>query len=699
MRLATTPKPFGFRSISVGGVLVSGFGSYQQLIEVSTINFDLMSDEDQARVLGSFENFLNAQTGDLQILVSTRLGLESAEQPIARRRFLVVLSCRLARPDLSLAKSQLRAQAEDVIAGLSQVGLKTKLLGRDETRQVLADFWDQNQPARIVERPKEIAFGRGLCRTLVVSGWPATASFGWLNALLNWTGNLDISYHYRPVDLSLAQSKLNRKVTELDSRQRQLQRKGRPEDSVTADALESAVELRQQIQRGKQKLFLVSLTLTVWADDQAGLEQASRQIEALLSSRLFVVQVALWQQSQALASVLPMGQNRLGFWRNLNSACAALTFPFIGSELADTGGILYGVNPANNSLVLVDRFSLANANSIIFAQSGAGKSYLAKVEILRQLARGVEVVIVDPEGEYQALAASVCGQIIRFQANQQVRLNLLDRQLWATEGKLPKVAEVVDLLDLLIGFESNDERLVADRLLGQLYQSFDSPVWADLVDLVKIQAPGLLARFEHFGSSSLGSVLGQPTNISLSGSLTVLALDDWPTKHRPALTLLFSVLVRSQAKNNLKKRLLVIDEGWLLLENPLAGKLLAGLVRRARKNYLGVCFISQQAEDFLSNPAGKTIASQSACKFLLRADSTAIKAMARQFRLSEVEQDFLLTAARGQALILAESKHATVQIVASEAEHPLITTDPAEIHTIASSKTATDNLTIKARGF
>ena len=566
-----------------------------------------------------------------------------------------------------------------------------------------ARFWPTGgtSPSRlsVEERPKELRVGQRWVRTIAVCRWPATANFGWLNALINWPGDLDISYHYRPVDLDLAQMKLSRKVTELDSRQRQLQRKGRPDDPQAADALESAVELRQQIQRGQQKLFLVCLSLAVWADSKSELERSSRQIETLLGSRLFGVQTALWQQAEGLGSVLPQGRNSLGYWRNLNSACAALTFPFIGSELADVGGILYGVNPANNSLVLVDRFCLANANSIIFAQSGAGKSYLAKVEILRQLARGVEVVVVDPEGEYRALAENAGGQVIRFQASQQVRLNLLDRQLWATEGKLPRVAEVVDLLDLLVGFESNDERLVADRLLGQLYENFDSPVWADLVDLAKAQAPGLLARFEHFAASSLGSVLGQSTNISLSGPLTVLALDDWPAEHRPALTLLFSVLVRSQAKNNLKKRLLVIDEGWLLLENPTAGKLLAGLVRRARKNYLGVCFISQQAEDFLSNPAGKTIASQSALKFLLRADSTAIKAMARQFRLSGVEQDFLLTAARGQALILAESRHATVQIVASHKEHPLITTDPAEATQVESSKITTDNPTITARGF
>ena len=696
MRLATTPKPFGFRSISGSGVLVSGGGSYQQLIEVSTINFDLMADDDQARILGSYENFLNALTGDLQILVSTRL---SAKQPIARRRFLVVLSCRLSRPSIAAAQNQLTAQAQAIIAGLAQVGLKTKLLGRDETRKVLADFWDQNRRLRVSERPKEILFGQCHCRTLAVSGWPASASFGWLNSLVNWSGDLDISYHYRPVDLHLAQTKLSRKVTELDSRQRQLQRKGRPEDPIAADALESAVELRQQIQRGCQKLFLVSLTLTVWADDQPGLEQASQQIETLLSSRLFIVETALWQQGLALATVLPVGQNKLGSWRNLNSSCAALTFPFIGCQLADVGGILYGVNPANNSKVLVDRFSLANANSIIFAQSGAGKSYLAKVEILRQLAGGVEVVVIDPEGEYQALALSLGGQVIRFQANQQVRLNLLDRQLWATEGKLPRVAEVVDLLDLLIGLESGEERLIVDRLLNQLYQTFALPIWADLMGLAKTQAPNLLARLKHFSASSLGAVLGQKTNFDFSNRLTVLALDDWPAETRPALTLLFSALVRSQAQKLFQKRLLVIDEGWLLLENPAAGKLLAGLVRRARKNYLGVCFISQQAEDFLSNPAGKTIASQSSLKFLLRADSTAIKAMARQFRLSRVEQDFLLTAGRGQALILAESKHATVQIVASGQEHPLITTDPAEKHTLASPKTAACDLTIKARGF
>ena len=716
----TSPRPNRpWQSISRRGILIGTDGGYQQILSVSTINFDLMSGAEQASRLRAFENFLNSLTGDLQLIVLTRplapadLNLAIPAPPAAgglaadyvnllsrlvdrhqltRRRFLVVVGSQLTRPDLAAASVQLQASAEAVINGLAQVGLTAQVVDRAGVRAILADYWDPARPVAVEERPQSLRVGHHYSRTLVVSGWPMMAHPGWLSALINWPANLDISYHYRPVDLTLAQTKLNRKITELDSRQRQLQRKGRPPDPEAADALESAVELRQQIQRGQQKLFLVSLVVTVRAGSEPALDRLVGQLETLLGSRLFQVRPALWQQLEGFGATLPRGQNDLGGWRNLNSACAALTFPFIGSELVDTEGILYGVNPTNNSLVLVDRFGLANANSIIFAQSGAGKSYLAKVEILRQLLAGVEVVVIDPENEYQTLARAVGGQVVRFQPDQPARLNLLDRQLWASPAGTVNLADLVELLGLLVGLDSADDRLAVDRLLGQLYVDLpagQSPVWADLVRLAREQAPGLVSRLERFGASSLGQVFSRPTNLDLDRPLTVLALDDWPAEYRPALTLLFSVWVRGLARRQPRKRLLVIDEGWLLLESPVAGRLLAGLVRRARKDYLGVCFISQQADDFLNNPAGRVIASQAALKILLRADSTAIKTLARQFRLSAVEQDFLLTAERGQALLLAGAKHAIVQIVASETEHPLITTDPGELQALKQSVATT----------
>ncbi len=573
-----------WQSISRRGILIGTDGGYQQILSVSTINFDLMSAAEQASRLRAFENFLNSLTGDLQLIVLTRplapvdLNLTIPVQAtgglatdyvnllsrlverhqLTRRRFLVVVGSQLTRPDLAAASVQLQASAEAVINGLAQVGLVAQVVDRDGVRAILADYWDPTRPVVIEERPQSLRVGNHYSRTLVVSGWPMMAHPGWLSALINWPANLDISYHYRPVDLTLAQAKLNRKITELDSRQRQLQRKGRPPNPEAADALESAVELRQQIQRGQQKLFLVSLTVTVRAGSEPALERLVGQLETLLASRLFQARPALWQQLEGFGATLPRAQNDLGGWRNLNSACAALTFPFIGSELVDPGGILYGVNPTNNSLVLVDRFRLANANSIIFAQSGAGKSYLAKVEILRQLLAGVETVVIDPENEYQTLARAVGGQVVRFQPEAQTRLNLLDRQLWTSPGGALNLADLVELLGMLVGWAATDDWLVADQLLARLYATTaadQSPVWADLTRLARELAPGLVGRLERFGGSSLGRVLSQPTNLVLDQPLTVLALDDWPAEYRPALTLLFSVWVRGLARRQPRRRL------------------------------------------------------------------------------------------------------------------------------------------------
>ena len=276
------------------------------------------------------------------------------------------------------------------------------------------------------ENASYLRIGDKFIRTLFISGFPQNASTGWLNMLVNFNHNIDISYHIELVSSQYALPKLERKITELESTKRAMQKDGRVIGSELTDPLESAIELKNKIQRGQEKLFQVSIYTTLIADSLAELNKLTTALESVLSTKLFYTKNAIFQQLEGLQSTLPRAENLLNQKRNLDSSSAALTFPFVSSELVQESGILYGVNKSNNSLVILDRFSLNNGNSIIFAQSGSGKSYTAKVEILRQLMQGTKVIVVDPEREYKQLSESVNGSYIKISAKSKEKINPFD---------------------------------------------------------------------------------------------------------------------------------------------------------------------------------------------------------------------------------------------------------------------------------
>jgi type IV secretory pathway VirB4 component len=289
-------------------------------------------------------------------------------------------------------------------------------------------------------------------KTLYISGYPYTASSGWLNHLINFNYNVDISYHIEPVDAVLALPKLNRKITELISTKRAMERAGKIIGSELLDPLDSAVELRDKIQRGQENLFQVSLYITLSADTLLELNKTIKLLDTVLATRLFYTKPAIFQQIEGLQSVLPRCNNQLAQKRNLDSSSAALTFPFISSELVHESGVLYGINRSNSSLVILDRFSLPNANSILFAQSGAGKSYTAKVEILRHLMQGTKVIVIDPEREYKRLAESVGGTNIKLSVHSKEKINPFDLEVNAfseEEGFADHIQSLTEIISLM----------------------------------------------------------------------------------------------------------------------------------------------------------------------------------------------------------------------------------------------------------
>jgi len=571
---------------------------------------------------------------------------------------------------------------------------------------VKAREWKQTRD----ERPKELAISFGeqdnldvlsyagleeqadyLCidgvyiRTLFVSGYPFVASSGWLDTLINFSHDTDISYHLHEVNALQALPKLHRKITELESTKRAMIRAGKIVGSEITDPLESAMELRDKIQRGQEKLFQMSIYVAVRAKSLNELDKITKLLEITLSARLFYSKVARYQQLEALQSILPRAEDQLAQKRNLDSSSAALAFPFMSSELVQESGILYGVNKSNNSLVILDRFSLHNANSIVFAQSGSGKSYATKVEILRQLMQGTKVIVIDPEREYKRLTESVGGTYIKLSAKSKEKINPFDlATTFHSRSDLSEHAQdLTEVISLMAEGLNGRENAAVDKAILKIYKAAKKkqPLLEDLYkELHALGQLKLCERLEKYISGSLADVFNSQTNIRLDNRLVIFDIKDLPESLRQIMMLIISNFVQNQVKAQPEKRLLVIDEGWMLLEHEESARFVAGLVRRARKYYLGVSIISQQANDFLRSDYGRAIASQSALRILMRQDTTTIKNVVSEFNLSEYEQSFLLTCERGDALLIADQNHVAVKVVASSKEHPLITTNPAELY-------------------
>lgn len=532
-------------------------------------------------------------------------------------------------------------------------------------------------------------------RTMFVSGFPYIASTGWLSMLTNFNHNVDISYHIEQVDPLQALPKLTRKITELESTRRTMQQQGRIIGSEILDPLESATHLKDRILRGQEKLFQVSIYISIIADTKAELDKVTTMLDTALATKLFYTKVAGFQQLEGLQSVLPRGENILNQKRNLDSSSAALTFPFTSSELVQESGILYGINKSNNSLVIVDRFSLHNANSITFAQSGSGKSYAAKVEILRQLIQKTKVIVIDPEREYKQLCNSLEGTYIKLSAKSKEKINPFDFSINGNGDSLTEhIQDLIEVISLMVEGLNPQEKAALDKAIIKTYRDFGYtlhgkhkratkgkyPLLKDLYKTLKTSKQTKLAtRLEKFVKGSLSTVFDSQTNLQLDNRLVVFDIKDLPESIRQIMLIIVANFVYNQVKQEPQKRLLVIDEGWLLLEHEESARFVAGLTRRARKYYLGVSIITQQANDFLNNEYGRAIASQASLRILMRQDTTTIKGVAQEFKLSEYEEKYLLTCERGEAIIIADQNHVAIKVVASEKEHPLITTNPKEL--------------------
>ena len=716
------------------GVLEVGLNDYRLILEVSSINSELMSDSEQDYLLETYQAFLNSLDSSLQILVRARqLNLDNllenlkatngptnyrlfksyqtflqtlvAEHKIQTKHFYIVIPYQTSVPDMTRIRDQLQLKADMISQGLANLGLQTKILSSHKALDLFYQFYCP-QAARLspltaklirtylkkrnkdlgqliaygslVEKPDYLEIDGHYCRSLFISGYPYSAHSGFMRSLVNFSGDIDVSYQIDQVPAELALPKLARKITELESSRRQRLKTGQVIGPEITDPLASATDLRDQIQRGQEKLFQLGVYICIRGSSLNELEAQTKLLQTTLASELLTTKVALYRQLPALQAILPRNQDSLYQRRNLNTAPLSLTFPFVSSQLVMDGGILYGINQSSNSLVILDRFQLNNANSVCFAQSGAGKSYTTKVEILRQIMLGSQVIVIDPEGEYSQLAGLVNGQVINLSPESNQALSPLTTN--PKTDKSESIQNLIEIISVMVGGLNQQAKTALDKVLLKLLDNTHQPrldsVYFELKALAQDQ---LVAKLEPFVFGSLKTIFNQTSQIRLDKPLTVFDIKDMPSSLHKLMMLIVANFVWSEVKANPLRRLLIIDEAWLLLEQAGSANFLAALTRRARKYHLGVSLISQQANDFLGSTAGQVLASQSSLRILMRQDSTTIKAVADNFSLSQQETHFLLTAEPGQALLLADNQHLVVKIVASDQEHPLITTKPSEV--------------------
>lgn len=545
-----------------------------------------------------------------------------------------------------------------------------------------------------------IKMGNYFFRTLFVAGYPRYVNANWLEPLISFNHTLDISMYIYPQRSEEILENMKRKIGEMEATIQSDIKRGHVVEPSVQVALEDALALQQEIAKGAQRFFQFALYVTIPAPNLENLNKTTRQVEATLGSLMIVTKKAVLQMEEGFKTTLPMGQDRLMITRNMDTTSLATTFPFTTSVLTANEGILYGLNEGNGSLVIFDRFSLENANTVVFGKSGSGKSYMVKLEVIRSLMFGTEVIILDPENEYETLTRALGGEYIKFQFGAGTKINPFDLGLLRVEegdeeNELnQKILSLHGFLRVIMGKLTPTEDATLDRALVLAYkqkgitpdpatQTKESPLMEDLyktlVGMENQIALGLADRLEKFVRGSLVGIFDQQTNVVITNPLTVFSIRDLEEELRPIAMYLILDYIWTKVRRSIKRRILIVDEGWYLMKHPDSAQFLYSIAKRSRKYYLGLTTITQDVEDFMEVELGKAIIQNSSLQILLKQSSAAIEKVAKVFYLSEGEQHLLLSCETGQGLFFAGPAHAAIKVIASPEEHALVTTKPQEL--------------------
>ncbi|MBU4360333.1 ATP-binding protein [Candidatus Parcubacteria bacterium] len=543
-------------------------------------------------------------------------------------------------------------------------------------------------------------------RTLFVTTYPRYINVGWFEPILDYAATMDVAMYFYPLDSKIILKQLRNKVGVLEAQLMTDSEKGAPRDPMRETALRDIEQLRDDLTQGIEKFFQYGLYITLYADDKDELNKLTRIIEDLVGTKMVYTRRAIWQTEQGFNSTLPLANDELGVSFNMQSSPCASSFPFISAELTSDHGILYGINRHNNSLILFDRFSLQNANSLVFATSGAGKSYAVKLEILRSMMMGVDVMAIDPEREYQYLSDAVGGTYVNISLNSQSKINPFDLPL--PEDEEAKTSDILrsavitlkGLIRIMIGDVSHVEDSVLDRALLETYakkditpetnlrQANEMPLMSDLQEVLQGMTGGenLAERLDKFTHGTFAGLINNYTNVDVNNQLVVFSVRDLEDELRPIAIYTVISYIWNKVRSKMKKRILVIDEAWWLMQHEDSAKFIFALVKRCRKYYLGVTTITQDVNDFLSSPYGQAILNNTALYLLMKQAPAAIDLIAKTFKLTQGERYLLLESNVGEGIFFAGKKHAAIKIVASYTEDQIITSDPRQILEIEEAK-------------
>ena len=542
-----------------------------------------------------------------------------------------------------------------------------------------------------------IRVGERFYKTFFAVGYPRFVSASWLSPLIDFDHSLNISMFIYPAQSSDVLSDLRRKIAEMEALIASQIEENKVVDVKTQVALEDALSLAEELAKGVERFFEFSLYITIVSDSLIDLNETARRLSSTLSSLLILTKVSTLQMEEGFKSTIPMGQDKLFITRNMDTTSLASTFPFTSAMLTQDKGIMYGVNQQNGSLIIFDRYSLENANEVVLGKSGSGKSYLIKLEVMRQFMFGVEVIIIDPEGEYEPLTKSMGGEYVAFTPSAPIKINPFDLSGLYQEGENElglKILSLHALFAIVLGELDSVHDAILDRALVETYkqkgitidpstQTKSPPIMEDLyktlLGMEDVIASDLALRLEKFIKGSLSGIFNQQSNFDIKNPFTVFSIKALEDKLRPIAMHVVLDFVWTKVRKTLKKRLLVIDESWYLMSYEDSASFVYGIAKRARKYYLALTTATQDVQDFLSTDYGKAVLSNSSIQMLLKQSPTEIDTIDKVFYLSRGEKEYLLSSGVGEGLFFAGLNHVAMRVIAAPFEHTVITSNPQEI--------------------
>lgn len=565
-------------------------------------------------------------------------------------------------------------------------------------------------PSALQITPREVHLGDKIMRSFFVISYPRFLSESWFAPIINLDKMFDVSVFVHPIDTASILRKFQKKVAEIESQISTRQERGLVRDPKLDTAYQDLEALRDQLQQAQERIFEVGLYISIYGDSIEELNKVESEIKSILESKLVYVKPALFQQEQGFKSMLPIGTDMLEVHSKLNSAPLSSLFPFISFDLTADKGILYGINRHNSSLVLFDRFSLENYNSVTFAVSGSGKSYGTKLEILRSLMFDTDVIVIDPEREYEYLAEAAGGRYFNISLNSTHHINPFDLPT-PQEDESPgdilrsNIISLVGLFKIMLGGLTPEEDALIDRAITETYAlkditgennfaNMEAPLLSDF-ELVLAGMAGsesLVQRLSKYTKGTWEGFINRPSNIDINQKFVVFSVRDMEDDLKPVAIYIITNYIWNAIRRNLKKRLLVIDEAWWMMKSEDTASFLFSLVKRGRKYYLGVATITQDVNDFLRSPYGVPILTNSSMQLLLKQSPTTIDLVQQTFNLTEEEKFLLLESSVGEGIFFAGLKHVAIKIIASYTEDQIITSDPSQILAIRKAKTQMQGL-------